>query len=164
MALPHGTTGSLEPAFTSARHVASRSQAGLCSCTRRAIANRAEAAFALLRYSFGGDRPSQTAHLARSLARIHGTGLGDECNRVVFQRWLPPGRNQEINASHLSYAVEPAPIPGYSKGSRGLSVLLRVRRYLHRDFNFTESVVETVLQSLRHSCTSELTRQGTSLP
>jgi hypothetical protein len=26
-------------------------------------------------------------------------------NRVVFHRWLPPGQNQGINASHLSYAV-----------------------------------------------------------
>ena len=52
----------------------SRSQAGLCLYTRNAIANRAEPTFALLRYAFGGDRPSQTAHLARSPARIHGTG------------------------------------------------------------------------------------------
>jgi hypothetical protein len=37
------------------------------------------------------------------------------------------------------------------------------RRYLHRHFNFTESAVETVVQSLRRSCASELTRQGTSL-
>src|SRR5687768_15846442 len=36
-------------------------------------------------------------------------------------------------------------------------------RYLHRVCNFTGSLVETVLQSLRHSCRSELTRQGTSL-
>src|SRR5438105_4806107 len=37
------------------------------------------------------------------------------------------------------------------------------RRYLHRHFNFTESAVETATKSLRRSCTSELTRQGTSL-
>src|ERR1041384_5527844 len=41
--------------------------------------------------------------------------------------------------------------------------LAACRRYLHRHFNFTESAVETVLQSLRRSCASELTRQGTSL-
>ena len=35
--------------------------------------------------------------------------------------------------------------------------------YLHHKYNFTESVLETVLQSLRHSCASELTRQGISL-
>ena len=37
-------------------------------------------------------------------------------------------------------------------------------RHLHRDYNFTESVVETVPKSLRLSCGSELTRQGISLP
>src|SRR5579872_7239789 len=33
----------------------------------------------------------------------------------------------------------------------------------HRDCNFAEHVVETVPKSLRHSCRSELTRQGISL-
>src|SRR5258707_8441554 len=36
-------------------------------------------------------------------------------------------------------------------------------RHLHRDCNFTELLVETALKSLRHSCRSELTRQGISL-
>ena len=36
--------------------------------------------------------------------------------------------------------------------------------HLHSDFNFTESRVETAPPSLRHSCRSELTRQGISLP
>src|SRR5437588_2842446 len=36
--------------------------------------------------------------------------------------------------------------------------------HLHHGYSFTGSLVETVLQSLRHSCRSELTRQGTSLP
>lgn len=36
-------------------------------------------------------------------------------------------------------------------------------RHLYRDCIFTEQVLETVSQSLRHSCTSELTRQGIAL-
>ena len=36
--------------------------------------------------------------------------------------------------------------------------------HLHDNYNLTESLVETVFRSLRHSCRSELTRQGTSLP
>ena len=39
------------------------------------MTDRAEGTFALLRYSLGGDRPSQTAHLALSTARIHGPEL-----------------------------------------------------------------------------------------
>ena len=55
----------------------SHSQAPLYLYTLRTIANRAEGAFGLLRYSLGGDRPSQTAHQALSHARIHGSRLGD---------------------------------------------------------------------------------------
>src|SRR2546426_6217624 len=40
----------------------SRSQAPLCHCTRRLVSNQAEGTFARLRYTLGGDRPSQTAH------------------------------------------------------------------------------------------------------
>src|SRR3989339_1123595 len=41
----------------------SRSQAPLCLYTRRTISNRAEGTFERLRYSLGGDRPSQTTRL-----------------------------------------------------------------------------------------------------
>jgi hypothetical protein len=44
----------------------SRSQAGLCHCTRRPISDRSEPTIARLRYSLGGDRPSQTTHHTRS--------------------------------------------------------------------------------------------------
>ena len=43
-----------------------RSQAPFCLYTLRAISVRAEGTFGRLRYSFGGDRPSQTARLALS--------------------------------------------------------------------------------------------------
>ena len=39
-----------------------------------------------------------------------------------------------------------------------------LRLHLHKHFNFAESQEETVWPSLRHSCRSELTRQGISLP
>ena len=52
----------------------SRSQAGLCHCTRRAISDRSEPTIARLRYTLGGDRPSQTARHAMSRIRI--TDLG----------------------------------------------------------------------------------------
>ena len=52
----------------------SRSQAGLCHCTRRPISDRSEPTIARLRYTLGGDRPSQTTHHAMSRDRI--TALG----------------------------------------------------------------------------------------
>src|SRR3546814_4459201 len=41
-----------------------RSQAGLCHCTQQLISDQLEPTFARLRYSLGGDRPSQTTHHA----------------------------------------------------------------------------------------------------
>ena len=52
----------------------SRSQAPLCVCTRRLVSNQPEVTFVRLRYFLGGDRPSQTAHQAVSLAQIMGAG------------------------------------------------------------------------------------------
>src|SRR5262245_10747753 len=37
-------------------------------------------------------------------------------------------------------------------------------RHLHRHYNLAEPLAETALHSLHHSCRSELTRQGISLP
>ena len=37
-------------------------------------------------------------------------------------------------------------------------------RHLHRYYKFAVSLVKTAFRSLRHSCRSELTRQGISLP
>ena len=53
----------------------SRSQAPFYLYALRLIANQAEGTFALLRYSLGGDRPSQTAQLTLSAARIHGISV-----------------------------------------------------------------------------------------
>ena len=40
----------------------SHSQAPLCHCTLRTVTNGTEGTFRSLRYSFGGDHPSQTTH------------------------------------------------------------------------------------------------------
>ncbi len=48
----------------------SRSQAGLCHCTRRLISDQPEPTIARLRYHLGGDRPSQTACHTLSWNRI----------------------------------------------------------------------------------------------
>jgi hypothetical protein len=114
----------------------SRSRAPLCPYTLRTIANRAEGAFGLLRYLLGGDRPSQTTHLALSLARIHGSRLGDSWHKggisTVAQPRPEPGLQRLPPILRMRHK---APIPSYSKGSRGLSVLLRERGI------FTASVI-----------------------
>ena len=54
------------PWFPTCSTCRSRSQAPLCPCTLRAIADRAEGTFGRLRYPLGGDRPSQTPHQTMS--------------------------------------------------------------------------------------------------
>ena len=51
------------------------SQAGLCACTRRLVSDQPEPTIARLRYSLGGDRPSQTTRHAGSRTRVHGPRL-----------------------------------------------------------------------------------------
>src|SRR5512136_2029275 len=81
----------------------SRSQAGLCHCTRRPISDRSEPTIARLRYSLGGDRPSQTAYHALSRTRMTDHGSTSMTIRVVFQGWLHTSWRPCFIAYHLSY-------------------------------------------------------------
>ena len=74
MALPCGTTGSLSPTFVPARVVALAVKLPYTFTLFHAISNRTEVNFERLRYSFGGDRPSQTAR--QTLSPIGITYLG----------------------------------------------------------------------------------------
>ena len=70
MALPLSTTGSLSPTFVPARLVCLAVKLPSAFTLFGAIPNRAEGTFGRLRYLLGGDRPSQTARLTRSLSRL----------------------------------------------------------------------------------------------
>ena len=74
MAFPLTTTGSLRPTFVSGRHVCLSVKLPSAFALFRAISVRAEETFARLRYSLGGDRPSQTARLTLSLDQFMITG------------------------------------------------------------------------------------------
>ncbi len=50
------------------------SQALLCLCTLRMVSVHPERTFERLRYSFGGDRPSQTPHQTLSLRQVMAAG------------------------------------------------------------------------------------------
>src|ERR671917_1614866 len=101
----------------------SRSQAPLCLCALRTISNRAEGTFARLRYSLGGDRPSQTTHLTMFTPRIHGGVLETQNTKGGISR-VAPQRPQPLLPSlpPILNEVLRTPISGCSKGSRGLSV------------------------------------------
>src|SRR3569833_789338 len=103
MALPYRTTGSLRPAFAPARRVCLAVKRPYAFALKSAISARAEGTFVLLRYSLGGDRPSQTTHQTQTPARKTGQGKNPEHARVVFQGWLHANWRPHFKASHLSY-------------------------------------------------------------
>ena len=116
-----------KPEFPPCSTCTSRSQAPLYLCALQTISNRLEGTFGRLRYSFGGDRPSQTAHLTMSCDQIHGLQLEPQYRQggiprmtphrlTPMYRSLPPILYRQYRNSMLSY----------SKALRGLSVQSRV--------------------------------------
>src|SRR5690606_5446208 len=66
MALPYGNHRITMSYFRTCSTCLSHSQAGLCHYTPSTVTNRTEPTFESLRYSLGGDHPSQTTHHAMS--------------------------------------------------------------------------------------------------
>ena len=101
----------------------SRSQAGLCHCTQQPISDRPEPTFARLRYSLGGDRPSQTTRHAGSRIQVHGPRLDTRTQKGGISR-LPP--RQLAPTLHrlppILHSYPLVPLRSCSKGARGLSV------------------------------------------
>ena len=113
--------------FRTCSRCPSRSQAPLCLCTLRLVSNQPEGTFVRLRYTLGGDRPSQTTHQTVSLTRIHGPRLGIQPSQGGISRLAPPKlapRSQCLPP--ILHKLDRIPLPSCSKGSRGLSVLSRV--------------------------------------
>ena len=101
----------------------SHSQAGLCYCTQQLISDQLEPTIARLRYSLGGDRPSQTTHHAGSRTRINGPRLDTRTQKGGISRVAPPqlaSRLQSLPPILHSHLL--VPLQSYSKGARGLSV------------------------------------------
>ena len=64
-------------------------QAPFCLYTLRTISDRTEGTFERLRYPFGGDRPSQTAHQTVSQDQIHGLWLESQYYKGGIPRVTP---------------------------------------------------------------------------
>ena len=101
----------------------SRSQAGLCHCTRQLISDQLEPTIARLRYSLGGDRPSQTTRHAGSRSRFHGKRLDIRKRKGGISRVAPhelaPMLQSLPPILHIYFLI---PLQSCSKGARGLSV------------------------------------------
>ena len=143
----------------------SRSQAGLYVYTHCMVSIHAEPTFERLRYILGGDRPSQTAHLTMFRIRFHGIRLESQQPKSGIPKLTPPRPKTWLLSLPPILCINCRDsISSYSKALRGLSVQSRVNTHLHVYYNFAGSPVETAPKSLLHSCGSELTRQGISLP
>ncbi len=77
----------------------SRSQAGLCHCTQQLLSKQLEPTFVRLRYSLGGDRPSQTTHHTLSL-----TWITEEVRKNKYQGRYFKGASTQASA-HASKAT-----------------------------------------------------------
>src|SRR5690625_2395103 len=144
-----------KPNFRSCSACLPHSQAPLCFYTLRTIANRTEGTFGSLRYSLGGDRPSQTTHHTMSSA----------CRRIRVQQLQ--GRYFKGDSTHAGAHASMSPAyPAHadakanvscSKGSRGLSVPLRVIGVI------TDTTISP--SSWPRQCSSRYTiRAGRNLP
>ena len=104
----------------------SHSQAPLCQYTLQVISIHPEGTFGRLRYILGGDRPSQTAHLAGSSVFAE---LGPRTWKSGISRLTPPELASGFHClPPILHIHDPSPLPSYSKAPRGLFVLSRVAR------------------------------------
>ncbi len=91
------------------------------------ISNHTEGTLGRLRYSLGGNRPSQTTHLTLFRTRIHGSRLEFQYNSSGISRMTPPKPKPQLQSlPPILRRLHQNPISGCSKGSRGLSVFPRV--------------------------------------
>ena len=131
MALPYGTTGSLKPTFVPAPLVCVAVKLPYAFTLLRLVSNQPEGTFARLRYSFGGDRPSQTTHQAVSRTRINWPRLEFQTHQGGISTLAPSRLAPRLQClPPILHRQAQNSVPSCSKGSRGLSVLPRVRGIL----------------------------------
>ena len=143
-----------KPDFRPCSTCRSRSQAPLYHCTLRTVTKRAEGTFRSLRYSFGGDHPSQTTHQA--VSAYHALDLRQPKGRI--SRMAPRKLALPLRSLRpILHITCPKSILSYSKGARGLSVPWRVLGI------FTETTISP--SSWLRQCPDRCTiREGRNLP
>ena len=101
----------------------SRSQAGFYVYTHCTVSVRAEPTFERLRYSLGGDRPSQTAQLTVSRRQIQGDRLETQQIKGGIQRVTPHDLAALLpSLPPILYMTYRIPVLICSKAPWGLSV------------------------------------------
>ena len=127
MALPLGTTGSLSPTFVSARDVSLAVSHPSAFALLQMVSNHPEGNFGRLRYSLGGDRPSQTARLTLSESWFHTISLESSYEKSGIPTAAPRILAYSLLClPPILYVSYQNSISGYSKAPWGLSVQSRV--------------------------------------
>ena len=126
MALPLGCHRITKPYFRTCSPCLARSQAPFCLYTPRAVSGRAEGTFGRLRYSLGGDRPSQTARLTLSRASLP-LRLEFRYRKGGIPTAALPSPKEGLPCLPPILCMQyQNPMSGYSKAPWGLSVQSRV--------------------------------------
>ena len=147
-----------KPDFRPCSTCGCRSQAPFCLCTLRTISDRSEGTFGRLRYTFGGDRPSQTAHLTMSCHQIHGIQLEPQYYQGGIPRVTPPKLTLWFpSLPPILYRQYRNSMLSYSKALRGLSVQSRVASIFTRTTTSPDS-------QLRQCPNHYAIRAGQNLP
>ena len=147
-----------KPYFRTCLSCWTRSQPALYFYARLVTTNHDEASFGLLRYSLGGYRPSKTARLTLSNLQFHGALLDSQLVKTSISPLAPRCLTTPLlSLLAILHITSQAPISEYSKGSRGLSVLLRVNSI------FTATTISPSL-SLRQRPDCYTIRAGRNLP
>ena len=122
------------------------------------ISDHPELTIARLRYDLGGDRPSQTTHHAGSRPGLHQARLDIRAHKGGISRLPPPDLAARLQRlPPILHMLTQSSLPSYSKGSRGLSVFLRVPGI------FTEDSSSLSIW-LRHRRSRYAIRAGRNLP
>jgi hypothetical protein len=123
---PTRTRRITRPGFRPCSACPPRSQAPLCPCAHWVMSIHPEGTIGRLRYPLGGDRPSQTAPLARFPAPLQGSGVGTSTCRSGISPSAPPDLATRVQRlPPILHEHAPVPMPGCSKAPRGLFVLSR---------------------------------------
>ena len=114
--------------------------------------------FELLRYCLGGNRPSQTDPLTLSPGRMTASGLDSQSLKGGISPLSPASLTRDLRRlPPILHMRNQMPISDYSKGSQGLSVLLRVSGI------FTGTTISP-RSSLRQRSDRYTIRAGRNLP
>ena len=99
------------------------SQARLCACTHRRVTIPPERTLERLRYSLGGDRPSQTLHQPRFLFWFHSKRLDGHVPQSGISPLPPPSPQARVHRlPPILRSATPPPMASLSQAPRGLFV------------------------------------------